>query len=358
MDDITGDDSSDADIAGDDTFADVVRLGAKALHLEGPLRVFILIASAAGFWQNFPGSSPHAWPFVAEGQAVLVGAMLAYAWSFGCVQTEPLDRGHAYMRRVGCKQSQCRTVFGFLDCPVVEVCELREPVCVDLPCTRGRWGPFAGRQVVGRHASFGQVLEEWQAKSSTVVAISHVALGLAHWVLKGWCACLHTIPITLRIPHRLKLIPNLPSRKMLRRLQNYAKQQPQPQQSAKAKNKIPGWAKQSNDPNLVLDWLECTSHLKDARKAKAGAHSFARLFARCSKLERNRLLSVLDVVHHEILRRARVRLDCVCMMVTRLVWQRMQSLAPNSNIYICFATPRLLGAASSCGLLRSTCSMG
>ena len=91
--------------------------------------------------------------------------------------------------------------------------------------------------------------------------------------------------------------------------------------------------------------MDSTSHIKQQRKAAEASTSFARVFARCSQLNRLRLTADLDYVAYDVLRKGRVRLDVVAMLTTRLFVKNMVDVCGDSVwLYIwCDASPQARG---------------
>jgi hypothetical protein len=158
---------------------------------------------------------------------------------------------------------------------------------------------------------------------------------MAQKVLSGVSACLHSVAITRKVPRKTLLIPTQPSKKLLGKFVRAASDLVRNSRPEASRLRLPAWSKQMTDPHLVLDWLEATSFLKDIRKAERAATSFARIFARSSKLSRTQLTTDLVKVDYSVLRRARVRLDAVAMLVRRGFWAAMlASGGDNLHIYV------------------------
>ena len=84
---------------------------------------------------------------------------------------------------------------------------------------------------------------------------------------------------------------------------------------------------------FVLDWLDASSNCKDSRRALGQtAKSFAKLFSRRGTQSQAKLLADLEHIHIDCLRKARVRLDCLCMCLFRLFWASLD--VSNVNIFL------------------------
>ena len=77
---------------------------------------------------------------------------------------------------------------------------------------------------------------------------------------------------------------------------------------------------------LLLTWLEATRHLKSLEHKDETAEAYAALMASTNE-EQARLVRQMPSMNRETLRRARVRLDCVAMLIVRAF---MAMLTPDS----------------------------
>mgnify|MGYP001155487393 CR=1 FL=1 len=81
-----------------------------------------------------------------------------------------------------------------------------------------------------------------------------------------------------------------------------------------------GYWKTISDPLVVLDCLEATMLLKDTRKLAAANTLFARIIARRTAIPLAALQNTrIPLANYETLRKARVRVDCLAM----LIWRRL-----------------------------------
>lgn len=68
---------------------------------------------------------------------------------------------------------------------------------------------------------------------------------------------------------------------------------------------------------LILDWVEATSHIRRLKDSYKAATSFGKLFARSGPQSHSEMMENLQVVSREMLRQSRTRLDSVAMLVHR-----------------------------------------
>ena len=69
--------------------------------------------------------------------------------------------------------------------------------------------------------------------------------------------------------------------------------------------------------SLMIDWLQASMHLKDIKKSDEVADCFARIFGHTDGVSQVELMGGLHKVGRDMLRKARVRFDVVCMLIMR-----------------------------------------
>lgn len=69
--------------------------------------------------------------------------------------------------------------------------------------------------------------------------------------------------------------------------------------------------------DLVIDWVRASLYIKNIKKADEACDAFARILARSGLQTRAELMCGLQRVNREVLRRARVRVDCCDMLLWR-----------------------------------------
>jgi hypothetical protein len=94
--------------------------------------------------------------------------------------------------------------------------------------------------------------------------------------------------------------------------------------------------------DLLIDWVEATSHIMNLRRSFDAARSWARIFAGATGRSVGEVLVSLHSVPRETLRGARTRLDIVCMLLQR-AWQASSGGQQSSYLY-CDASPQWRGA--------------
>ena len=70
-----------------------------------------------------------------------------------------------------------------------------------------------------------------------------------------------------------------------------------------------------HNPEDVVDWIQATNFIRNLKDAHECAESFSRLFGKyCPGITPAELMSHLKEVSADVLRKARVQLDCVAML--------------------------------------------
>ena len=97
----------------------------------------------------------------------------------------------------------------------------------------------------------------------------------------------------------------------------------------------------STPVEIILEWLDACSLLRQQRQGKLAAQKWANVLAR-NKMDPATLLEGLRAVGYDTLRRARVRLDIVQMLVIRSFVTSLMPLTAFLYIY-CDASPQFRG---------------
>jgi len=160
--------------------------------------------------------------------------------------------------------------------------------------------------------------------------LAHMAHNFAFTALTGRVGSLHVVAIGQRLVRKALLQPRLPPPAVMRGFLRTAAPLVAAEADAQPGIRRPAWSIAMHDTELILDWLDSTSYIKQVKQAGLAADSFARIFARSSQLSRTQLTSDLQRVVACVLGRARVRLDAVAMLVWRRFW--VQMLACGSHV--------------------------
>lgn len=303
----------------------------RELVTAGPLQIVIVVAcTMGGLSEDFhSGDLPSSWSALDGVAGFVVGILLASSWSLVTAEPRPINEGHQRIR-ANCQRATRGTIFGFIEYPIQEWGSLRTPAAAMF--TR----PSQALEHMATHelgaCSGGQtgrclrnLLEQWRtAHGALTASLVKVGKHAALQMVTGAWSCLHSVAVTSRTARDRLLDRGKPSRVYLRRFvdaQTVARDaRPLNTQTVPQHPPNLGWQHGRCQPDLVLEWLEASRFVRDVRRAGEAAKAFAPLFARVAKMSRSELLGNLQTVHAEVLRRSRVRLDCVAMLLFRRLW--------------------------------------
>jgi len=74
------------------------------------------------------------------------------------------------------------------------------------------------------------------------------------------------------------------------------------------------------DADLILDWLEASKFIKQVKQSWQALRAFAKIMSRNGPESVPEMMSKVEGVNRETLRKARVRLDCTVMLLSRLLF--------------------------------------
>lgn len=329
----------------------------RALVTQGALRIMILVATLPGLWDGLYPACPPGVHVGADG-GLVVGAVLLPAWALVVADSPAADEACASMRGARCR---AQFMYGFIENLVEEACSFLEPQALARGAPRGPTlvRSFSDCQVTLRLAdsdhcfapqSFLRVLARWTSRCpSASPAFIDVAPTLATNIAQMHWRCLNSVPITLRVKRSGLLFNREPSTSRLRAWVAHLRRQRPPQATAvPEQTALVSRSRTANfafQPDLIIDWVEATSFLKNMRKADPAAIAFGRLYARSSGLSSVRLSTELNKINTETLRQARVRLDVVSMLIFRALFQRLHRQQGDAvNIYLwCDSSPQYRG---------------
>ena len=328
---------SDGDIVGDsasppsdnDDVLGVERMPARRGERvrAGPLRIFVLLSTAAGLWDGIFQYPPAAWA-LSDGQKLVVGVALV-RWTL-----VPLDAPtrHSCMRDHVRQRSAAGRGLGYLEYVIHEVAVVSEPFLFDDNMAALRACLFPRRvtllDVAGRPGGAervcGETLHDWWANGARR-GLTTVELGpsLATAVCVRAFPFLSCVLITRRTRRRSTLVWGEPSRRTLNAfVQDMLAGGDQEANSNEDDGNNLGLGRRRRWPDqldaaLVIEWVRATAHLRELRQAWGAARSFARLFAQAGRFTVGELLKDVRFCSPELLRMARVRLDIVQMLYFR-----------------------------------------
>ena len=346
QDEVVGDPSPSASVVGGNSSdADAAHVAhARPLQPEGPLQVFLLVVSDTGLWSGLQcDAAPDSWQLAqaAAGEVLIVGAVLAHAWHLAAADSQPSDGTHRCMRELAARRSHARAVLGFVDYPIVEAMRFAGPVAASLEQALVRVAAMHNQEAfitkpgqAAEEDSIEAVFRRWRGFHAGAAVLAHMAHNFAFTALTGRVGSLHVVAIGQRLVRKALLQPRLPPPAVMRVFMRTAAPLVAAEADAQPGIRRPAWSIAMHDTELVLDWLDSTSYIKQVKQAGLAADSFARILARSSQLSRTQLTSDLQRVDACVLRRARVRLDAVAMLVWRRFWVQMLASGSHVSLYL------------------------
>lgn len=305
----------------------------RAAVVQGPLKIIAVSACASeAFWCEVKeGTVPPTWAQSAQSGGLLVGFLCVVSWKLAKAGDETSDPGLALMRQRCLKHTRGACLYGFVEYPVVAWAKLKDPVATP-PHTVATTVRLMENRIVELRGSVGvagptlaEVICEWRSLGATMGCAIRLGQHVAHLLLTGAWSCMHCVAITGKVARKRLVDPQKPSRSHLKRFVDECQGVTTEAMSTTSRAVLPravnrGWSFGMYEPGLVLDWLEASRFVKDVRRMGDATEAFARIFAGSAKVDHLRMLGDIRMVHSEVLRRARVRLDCVTMLLFRQLW--------------------------------------
>ena len=342
LDEVAGDPSDDGDggeelRGGQPRYAVGDRGGQPRYAARGPLRIFCVVADVAGFWAGqFEGDA-------GDGVKAVVGVVLARSFHFRG-PSEDVDDQTSHMHTLAATVLRSGvTVHGYIDYPIEQAAALDEaygsPVgtiqdvmAVLAPRLVRNLAPFAD---ASESLALGDLVRRWQDEGALPPVFAILAPPLAWSVVKACSMIMHSVALTRKVHRGRLFVSTEPSSKRCRTalLQLGRRVARLPKSRKMLLGQLPA--------DLVLDYLIASRDLKALKKTARATLNFARLFSKVVGMEARELVGRLTPCGPELLRRGRVRLDAVCMLLSRDLFERMMERpGPSPSIHIfCDASP-------------------
>lgn len=328
--------SSSDDIVGDEGPPPPSRPPRKA-NLQGPMCIFLVVACASGFWDECQKEDlPPSWAGSTEELGRIVGIVCAPRWSLVFSNAQAGSDSQASLRSLSLRATRGTSHFGFVEYPVQAWARLQEPARMMAGSAKAILEGLAGLAVAssedssGMGATVGSVVQSWKLNGvRNIGPIVRLAPHFAWQVLSGAWKCLHCVAVIGKTNRQRLLEPRQPSRKQLAQflataldagLGAAAERRGSSRDGPEKRSANLGWLGQMKEAALVIDWLDASRYIKNIRQCGEAAQSFGRIFARSSGITLHALTNDLKEAQPELLRRARVRLDCVAMLLNRRLW--------------------------------------
>ena len=294
----------------------------------GPAFLVIITSSESGWWSSAPPAPGHAHRDVGDG--AVIGAVIA-RWRLAtseaaAAHTEASPEGTWLLGQLALRGTRASQAAYLLYESLAGI-RLLEPY---VPSALASGEPVALKHEVNERAStsgevLADVLERWGTRLSTEVSVLALSAWLAfHSTRDGEHergSFFHGAVVGRRLQQG-GLLRSVPGRRALQAFRRDVLRLPVPAVAQGQRQRRStcragrGWLHQHR-ADLIVDWLDCARFMKDNSKTIVACDAFARLFSRGLAATREEIMTNLQRIGKEVLRKAQVRLDMVAMLITR-----------------------------------------
>ena len=291
--------------------------GRRLATCRGKPTLFFLVSSEHGLWaQQFSSRSDISCHV--DGHLIGVAEVV---WVFSPHHGSCYLDSILFMRGLAASISR-GNLYGYIQYKVLRFWKLAASIAVPNVCDSAAiLRSAAGASVVGTSQTLGLVVREWRLSHGGRIPRQLPVVSLCRRLAMavsslGW-EVIHVVALTQKV-NRDRLLNNAPSRFVCSRLRSLV---PRPMAKRLSTSAEAARNFQGAPADLVLDWLDASENCRNIRNCLSKtSKSFAKLFARRGSQSQSTLLRELEYVHSDCLRKARVRLDCVCMNLFRFFW--------------------------------------
>ena len=301
-------------------------------------RIFLIIAAAGGLWSGlFDASVGELLP-----TDTVVGIVLVSGWAFASPRADTDLPYHRHLRQAAIRRCCSGHVLGLVEYPVLDVAELVRPA----PCVSGATASSVLQTIANCELKVASqpsgavaetvrsVIARWLAAGARHAILAKLAPAFGRLVRSSQIPVLHTVAFGSRLGRKRLLAHREPSA-----VAAHAWLAAHPQQDAGGSSSG-SWAgilrkrtvKATSDARLTIEWLEASAFVKDSKKSFLAARAFARLFARGGRHKYLDLVDGLKLVHREVLRQGRVRIDVLGMLLHRAFFEQSISGAAGQRV--------------------------
>jgi hypothetical protein len=330
-DDVVGSSSHDSDHAPG-------RRRARPARRTG-LAVFLLVVSGSALFLSWAplGVPPH---HCCEPPAFdqLLGVALG-RWH---VTEHSYSDESRYMESLAMRHCWAHTLFGHLWYTAEACVSLLEPWCIPADVRDPMRILNLAKDCVacyhGMHGPLGSLVQPLLEAGGYLLHSVPMRRELAAALLDERWHIFHALPLTGRTDSK-QLLGTVPNRQDLRKLRDEFRERTVPRIERRSHVRRSGNSQTPVDD--IVNWLFATRTMGDLQKAEEAKRDWVRVFV-SDPLERERLCSGASHVRRDTLRRARVRADCVAMLLTR-AWLMMLNW---DDVYIgvwCDGSPQYRG---------------
>lgn len=249
----------------------------------------------------------------------MVGFICASAWHLAHRGAEEGGSCHRSLRAAARRSPRAQEeTWGYIEYPIKAIAALARPQCLANHIVTSILQALADEAVVSPLVSGSggpeqrivrTLVDEWRRVGATVGDVVRIAPAAANQMLTGGFQCMRSIIITERVNRANMLRNNEPSRRQLSNFLAAAKRESTEAPTCStlalpAAPKEPKWANALYLPELVIDWVEASMHVKTLRNIHQAALSFGKIFAKAYDAPIADLTGPLQWVPAELLRRA------------------------------------------------------
>jgi len=206
--------------------------------------------------------------------------------------------------------------------------------------TLNRFKDHDAQVVGGRHGSFGDLMDELLPLSKRNLCFATLDPTVAKQMVSLERVWFHAVALTQKVDWG-RVLGGGPHNRDIAAFRSSAdvhEHRKAPTCVVRRRNNPEGTHKVED----VLDWLWSNRHLVNPEKHMLAAFDFARVFAKSAE-ERAKLRLNLHKINRETLRLARVRLDCVQMLMQRALWELMDFDESLAVYLFCDGSPSFRG---------------
>ena len=302
-----------------------LRRGGRSHKKQGGLCIFFILASTSGYWHRqvagaelgaFQADLPLS-PALLEGGAFLVGAVVG-RWILRHYEDHSTNESDDN----DWVSAQARALTGHVDSFGLVAYQAYLAVALEryLPVDPSSLPAQILELSLAERVTSGGSLGQWCGKAahggmSLIVLSPMVALA----VVLGHLRCFHAVSITRRTHHR-RLPAEAPTSKIIHHFVKHLAPV-RPRLGRALQPRAPRWHEQV-PAQRVIKWLRAVRFLKSEKENPEATKAFAHVLC-ASDDQANALLANHEGICIEVLRKARVRLDCVAMMCWRRLFSTM-----------------------------------
>ena len=160
----------------------------------------------------------------------------------------------------------------------------------------------------------------WRVERRSVRLV-HLACFMALTAVRGEIAVMHVVPVGQRINRSQLVDKKEPS---AARLQRWVAALPAPDPGGDPGPDAPvvvGGHPAIQRADVIIEWLDASSLLCNVSKSWKAAGKFAKIVSRVTTESHQQIVRSMQSVHKDTLRLSRTRLDIVCMLLQRKVFE-------------------------------------